>query len=229
MTRVAVIGLGRFGLACARRLYDQGADVLGIDRRQSVIEAAKNVVSSAVALDATVRENLEANDIEEMDAVVVAMADNFESSVLVTLHCVELGVPRVIAKAVNPLQNRVLHEIGAHQVVTPEEEMGERMANHILRESVVDFVELPDGYSLRRLKVPQDWFGRSLADLALLKNRRLNIVQIVRRLEPGEQGNDSREAHVQKIPLPHGETVVRPGDGIDVIGPDDVLDQLEPD
>jgi len=226
MAKVAVIGLGRFGAACARRLYDQGADVLGIDRSRAAVERMKDLISAAVACDATDRANLEAYDIGSMDAVVVAMAENFEASVLVTLHCRELGVPRVLAKAVNPLQNRVLHEVGAHQVVMPEEEMGERLADHVLRESVVDFVELPEGYSLRRVPVPADWAGQALADLRLLGERRLNVVQIIRRREPSGKAGHGPEAGVRKIPLPHGDTVLAEDDQIDVIGPDEVLDGL---
>ncbi len=226
MPRVAVIGLGRFGMACARRLYDQGAEVLGIDRSHATVNRAKDLVSSAVACDATDRANLEANDIDEVDVAVVAMASNFEASVLVTLHCRELGVPRVVAKAVTHLQNRVLHEVGAHQVVMPEEEMGARLADHVLRESVVDFVELPDGFSLRRLPVPAKWSGSSLRELQLLGKERVNVVQIVRPLASRDEQVEHHEGRVRKIPLPDGDTRLEAGDEMDVIGPDDLLDRL---
>jgi trk system potassium uptake protein TrkA len=226
MPRVVVIGLGRFGSACARRLYDQGAEVLGIDRSRAAVERAQSLVSAVVACDATDRANLEAYDVGTMDAAVVALADNFEASVLVTLHCRELGVPRVVAKAINPLQRRVLHEVGAHQVVMPEEEMGERLADHVLGESVVDFVELPDGYSLRRVPVPEEWAGRSLAELSLLGDRGLNVVQIVRPVDEGDGEQDDAEPGVRKIPLPHGQTVLQARDEIDVIGADENLREL---
>ncbi len=226
MPKVVVIGLGRFGMACARRLYDQGAEVLAIDRSRHLVEQVQDSVTSAIACDATVGSNLTAYDVGRMDVAIVAMASNFEASVLVTMLCGELGVPRVVAKATNPLQNRVLHEVGAHQVVMPEEEMGERLADHIVRESVVDFVELPDGFSLRRLEVPADWAGSSLAELKLLAGRRLNIIQIVRPVEDGVASNDARDGGVRKIPLPHGETILRAGDSIDVIGQDEDLESL---
>ena len=229
MPKVVVIGLGRFGMACARRLYDQGAEVLAIDRSRQLVDRIKDGVTSAIACDATDRNNLMAYDVGRMDVAIVAMASNFEASVLVTLLCGELGVPRVVAKATNPLQNRVLHEVGADQVVMPEEEMGERLADHVVRESVVNFVELPDGYSLRRLKVPAEWAGSSLADLKLLAGRRLNIVQIVRPLDGEAAGNDPHKAGIRKIPLPHGGTVLEAGDSIDVIGQDDDLESLDLD
>ena len=226
MAKVAVIGLGRFGSACAKRLYDQGAEVLAIDRSRARIEELKDGVTAAIACDATVRSNLTAYDVGNMDAVVVATASNFETSVLVTLHCHEMGVPRVVVKALNALQSRVLHEVGADQVVMPEEEMGERLADHVLRESIVDFVELPDVYTLRRLAVPEDWYGKSLADLALLPGQRLNVVQIVRTAETAASGDEKVELGYDRIPLPSGETVFLAGDRMDVIGPDEVLQGL---
>jgi trk system potassium uptake protein TrkA len=226
MTRVAVIGLGRFGTACARRLYDLGAEVLGIDRSHAAVNQARDLVSQAVACDATDRANLEANDVDAVDVAVVTMGASFEASVLVTLHCREMGVERVVAKAVTQLQNRVLHEVGAHQVVMPEEEMGQRLADHVLRDSVVDFVELPEGFSLRRVAVPERWVGQTLGELKLLGAEQLNVVQIVRGLAPGEKGNDDREGDVRKLPLPDGSTRLEPGDEMDVIGPGARLDAL---
>lgn len=226
MPKIVVIGLGRFGMACAKRLYDQGAEVLAIDRNRHLVDQVKDEVTAAIACDATARGNLEAYGVGGMDVAVVAMGTSFEASVLVTLLCRELGVRRVVAKATNPLQNRVLHEVGADQVVMPEEEMGIRLADHVLRESVVDFVELPGGYSLRRVAVPAKWAGASLNQLHLLSTHRLNIIQIVRDRTAADRRDDPRSGAVEKIPLPHGETVLEAGDRIDVIGPDDVLDSL---
>jgi trk system potassium uptake protein TrkA len=239
MPRIVVFGLGRFGMSCARNLYDQGAEVLAIDRNRALVEEIKDSVTAAVGCDATVRSNLEAHDVGKMDAAVVAVASNFEASVLITVHCRELGVAKVVAKANNPLQRQILHQVGATEVVMPEDEMGARLADHVLRESVIDFVELPDGYSLRRVDVPQEWIGSTLADLHLLSERRLNIVQILRtrpvkkkeaegRSAGGGDDEDAAEVEVEveKIPLPFGEATLEEGDRIDVIGPDEALDRL---
>ena len=149
-----------------------------------------------------------------MDVAVVAIGSNFEASVLVTLLCKELGVEHVVAKALNPLQSRVLKEVGADEIVMPEEEMGRRLADHLLRHGVVDFVKLPEGFSLRRLDIPEDWAGKTLEELELLPQEKMNLVQIVRR---------STEGGPVKIPLPFGQTLLEPGDQVDVIGPDKVL------
>ncbi len=75
----------------------------------------------------------------------------------------------VYAKALNDMQESVLRQVGADKVVKPEEDMGERLADHLLHDSVVDFVELPEGFSLRRIRVPAPWCNQSLAELNLQK------------------------------------------------------------
>jgi trk system potassium uptake protein TrkA len=217
MLKVVVFGLGRFGAAVASTLYAQGAEVLAIDSNHLLIEEIKDRVSVAIAIDATQRSVLEAYDVGHMDVAVIGIGSNFEASVVVALLCRELGVPRIIAKALTPLQAQVLRAVGAHRVITPEEEIGERLAEHLVRGTVVDFVELPAGYSLRRLRVPTDWAGRSLGDLKLLGEKRLNLIQILR---PTKDGQD-----FTKAVLPSGSAILNPGDLIDVIGPDTVLDK----
>lgn len=221
MARIVVIGLGRFGSACATRLYDKGAEVLAIDRDHGRVDEISDRVTAAISCDATQVANLEAYDVGEMDAAVVAMGSNFEASVLATMVCRQLGVGRVLAKANTRLQKQVLHEVGADQVFLPEEEMGARVADHVLDESIVDFVELPAGYSLRRLDAPAAWIGHSLADLQLIDRARVLVVQVVR---PGAEG-----AEDQRIPLPDGQVTLRAGDKVDVVADDVVLEQIGAD
>lgn len=224
MLKVAVIGLGRFGSTVAVTLSQKGAEVLAIDSRPKHIEAVADDVAVAVSFDATDVTNLRAYDLAGMDVVVIAIGTNFESSVLVTMHCKALGVPKVVAKALNSMQESVLRQVGADQIIKPEEDMGNRLADHLVNDSIVDFVELPAGYSLRRLTVPEDWNGQSLAELNLLASKHLNLVQIHRQTPsevPGEEATDT------KIPLPSGGEILYTGDAIDVIGPDRELDKFD--
>ncbi len=218
--KVAVIGLGRFGHTVAITLARQGVEVLAVDTRQKLIEAVADEVAVAVGFDATDLANLKAYDLGAMDVVVVAIGTNFEASVLVTMHCKELGAEKVVAKALNVMQESVLRQVGADQIIKPEEDMGARLADHLVSDKVVDFVELPDGYSLRRITAPDEWDGQSLAELNLLGGKHLNLVQIRRTEAPAEEG---QKATVQQIPLPSGAEVLRAGDILDVIGSDEAL------
>lgn len=224
MLKVAVIGLGKFGSTVAVNLGRKGVEVLAVDRRQQLFEAVADDVTVAVGFDATDIANLKAYDVAAMDVAVVAIGSHFESSVLITMHCKSLGVKNVVAKALNEMQESVLRQVGADQIIKPEEDMGARLAKHLVTESVVDFVELPAGFSLRQVTVPSEWDGQSLADLNLLGRKRLNLVQIHRRVPPEEEG---AEPGTTTIPLPAGAEILHTGDVIDVIGPDRELDKYD--
>ena len=220
MLKVAVIGLGRFGSTVAIHLSKNGAEVLAVDKRQKLIEEVADHVAVAVGFDATDLANLKAYDIGAMDVVVVAIGSNFEASVLVTMQCKELGAEKVVAKALNAMQESVLRQVGADQIIKPEEDMGARLADHLVSDNVVDFVELPAGYSLRRINAPDDWDGQSLAELNLLGGKHLNLVQIRRQVVAA---TEDQKAEVQQIPLPAGPEILKAGDVLDVIGPDKEL------
>jgi trk system potassium uptake protein TrkA len=212
---VAVFGLGQFGASVARRLYKEGIEVLAVDRDLRLVEEIQDEVTVAVAFDSSIRENLLAYDVPNMDAVVVAIGTNFEATVLVTVQVKQMGVPLIVVKALNPLRRQVLLSIGADRVVMPEEEMGTRLAEELVHESVVDYVELPRGFSLRRIAVQPQWAGRTLSELSLLRTEKLNLVQVVR----ARTGAHEPEL----VPVPHGDIRLHAGDRIDVIGPDEVL------
>ncbi len=228
MLKAAVIGLGKFGSSVAVALSKGGAEVLAVDRNSRLVEAVADDVAVAVGFDATDVTNLKAYDVGSLDVVVVAIGENFEASVLVTMQCKALGVKLVHAKAMNSMQESVLRRVGADSVIKPEEDMGRRLADHLLHDTVVDFVQLPEGFALKRVVVPQDWDGQTLADLNLLGTRRLNLVQIIRRgAGTAADGDADARPAATKIPLPSGGEVLHAGDEIDVIGPDRELRKFD--
>ncbi len=158
------------------------------------------------------------------DTAIVGIGANFEASVLVTMNCRTLGVKEIYAKALNPVQESVLKKVGADHIVKPEEDMGGRLADHVMKDSVMDFVELPDGYSLRRIFVPAAWDGQTLEELALPTKLRLNLIQVIKTV-PGQAPGMSPEH--EKIPLPPADMILNTGDEIDVIGLDKSLKKFE--
>jgi len=220
MRRVAVFGLGQFGASVARRLYKEGIEVLAVDRDLRLAEEIQDEVTVAVAFDASIRENLLAYDVPNMDAVVIAIGTNFEATVLVTVQAKQMGVPLIVVKALNPLRRQVLLSIGADRVVMPEEEMGARLADQLDHETDEDNLELPRCYSLRRIELQPQMIDRTQTDLSLLRTEKLNLVQVVR----ARTGAHEPEL----VPVPHGDIRLHAGDRIDVIGPDEVLARYLP-
>ena len=161
MKRVAVFGLGRFGSSVARTLSSEGVEVLAVDKDRALVEKIKNQVAVAVSFDATEQENLERFEIGKMDAVVICIGANFEANVMVTLLCKGLDTPRIVCKALTDDQRRVLEKVGADEVVQPETQMGRWLAENLLHDSVVNLVELPDGYSMKRIRARDEWTGRN--------------------------------------------------------------------
>lgn len=216
MRKVAVFGLGRFGSAVARTLSSEGLEVLAVDRDRALVDEIKDDVAEAVSFDVTDREALRRYEVGEMDAVIIGIGDGFEAAVMTTLLCSELGVEKIVCKALTPRQRDVLKLVGAHDVVLPEEQMGRWLAENLLHGSVVNLVELPEGYLLRHVELPREWRGKTLAELQLLQKHHISLVQVHRR----ENGVDTR------LPLPDGAFQLLEGDTLDVIGPEDHLEDF---
>jgi trk system potassium uptake protein TrkA len=168
----AVIGLGRFGTSICQTLRELGHDVLGIDRDMKSVQTIRPYVTDAVQLDATDEEALRSVGITDYNAVVVAIGVDLESSILVTLLLKEMGVKRVLAKAGNAMQQRVLSKVGADLVVFPEDEGGYRLAHSLVYPAINDFIDLGEDFLILEVAAKQVWVGRSLAELGMAGNAR---------------------------------------------------------
>ena len=112
MRQFAVIGLGRFGSSVARTLSEKGKEVLGVDRREQVVQEMSEVISQAVCVDAKDEKALKALGIQNVDVAVVAIGA-LEASILITLMLKEMGIKEIVAKAVTDDHKKVLERIGA--------------------------------------------------------------------------------------------------------------------
>ncbi len=158
----AVIGLGRFGSSIARTLYNQGCEVLAIDRREEMVQEMSGSVTQAVQLDATDEKALKAVGIENIDVAIVAIGENLQASILISILLKEVGVKEVIAKARTPLHGRILKKIGADKIIFPEKEMGARLARSLVTTNILEQVELSPGYSVVEILAPKEFAGKSI-------------------------------------------------------------------
>ena len=197
----AVIGLGTFGSSLARRLEMMGQTVLAIDEDTERVQAITADVSSAVSLDATNEDALAEVDIASFGAVIVAMADHFEASTLVTVGLKTLGVGRVICLAASRRHRDILLRIGADQVILSDEDSGLRLAETLASPNLLERAVLDDTHGLTEMKAPRSLAGHAVADLAQYGA----TVLLIQR-----QGN--------LLPCPPLQTLIEPGDTMFVVG-----------
>ena len=174
----AVFGLGRYGLAVAKELVENGVEVIAVDQDEAVVSAAALHLSICKCADITDPEVVTQLGIPNVDTVIVAMASNLEASVLAVTLCKELGVKTVIAKCANEMHQKILTRVGADQVVFPENESGVRLAKNLLSSGFVDMVSLAKDVSMIELSMRAEWVGKNLIELNLRKKYSINVVAI---------------------------------------------------
>jgi trk system potassium uptake protein TrkA len=177
----AVIGLGQFGRSVALNLVTQGQAVLAIDvdpERCKLIEAE---VDAVVIADSTNTKALAELGLERMSCVVVAMGVRArDTSIMVTALLRQRGVRRIVSRATNELHERVLLAVGAHEIVNPEQEMGNRLAAHLANPHVLDQFLLTREHAVAEVEAPETFVGRKLHDLELRQRSKIAVVLIRR-------------------------------------------------
>lgn len=206
--KFAVIGLGQFGSAIAKKLAEKGAEILAIDFDPEKVESIRDYVTYGVTLDATSRPALESQNIADMDAVVVSIGQNFECTMLTVVQLQSLGVKRLMARAQGETQRRILTKLGVEEILSPEEEVGKNVAERLLTPGMLMAVQLPDNYEIVEVEAPKSTVGRSLEDIGLTKKYKLSLITLLRKT--------NGDHHI--LGVPEDDTVVEPNDLMVVFG-----------
>lgn len=173
-----VFGLGRFGKSVATTLADSGCEVLVVDDNEDKIQEMADIVTYAVKANVTDVDTMETLGISNFDGAIVAIGEDLEASVMVTILAKELGIPYVLAKAQNDLHAKILKKVGADMVVFPEKETGIRIANNLLLGNFFDAVELSSTFSMMEVGALAEWDGHSLRELNLRAKYKVNVIGI---------------------------------------------------
>lgn len=214
MAFFGVIGLGRFGSNVARALYERGEEVLAIDRDPERVHEIGAFASQALVADCRDREALASTGLAETDAAVVSIGQNMEASILATLYVRELGVKRIVAKALTLDHAKVLKRLGATEVVFPERDMAYRLAERLATPNVFERFAVSEGFSAVELSVPAPLVGLTLREAELRSRYGVTVVAI-------------RKQGERVIVVPDGSERVEPGDVLVVIGPDEQVRAFE--
>jgi trk system potassium uptake protein len=180
---VAVIGLGRFGTALALELARGGTEVLAVDSRPDIVQRLSGQLGQVVIADSTDPDALAEIGIADFNRVVVAIGNDLEASILTTALLAELEVRDIWAKAVSRQQATILERVGAHHVVFPEQDMGERIA-HLVAGRLLDWVELDPQWVFAKTRPPREIVGVPLGATGLRKKHRVTVVSVKPEHEP---------------------------------------------
>lgn len=178
MKSFLVIGLGRFGAAVARELSALGQEVLALDVDAENVQHIADEVTQAIQGDAQDEAVLRSVGARNFDCCVVAVGADMEASILITMMLKEMGAKKIIAKAMTPIHARVLERIGADRVVLPEIDMGQRLAQRLVRTNVVDYIGVSDEFSIVEIHPPKSWVGHSLGQLGVRARHKINVLAI---------------------------------------------------
>ncbi|MGY4689450.1 potassium channel family protein [Salibacterium sp. K-3] len=189
----AVIGLGRFGVSVSTELHKLGHEVLAIDSNETKVNEMINDSTHSSVADGTDEKAMRALGITNFDHVIVAIGDNIQASILCTLLLKEMGIESVWVKAQNYYHHKVLDKIGADKIIHPEHDMGNRIAQHLVSEKVIDYIELSDDFSIVEIAAPTFMSQKSLIDLDIRAKFGVTILGIKR----GKQFNISPRAEDQ--------------------------------
>jgi len=176
MKTVLVIGLGRFGRHICKELTKLGQEVMAVDKDEECVNAVLPYVTNGIIGDSTKQEFLKTLGISNYDLCIVAIGDEFQSSLETTCLVKELGAKEVVARASRDVHAKFLLRNGADHVVYPERQLADWTAIRYSSDMISDYFELNDEYSLFELKIPESWVGRSIGQLDIRKKYKINIL-----------------------------------------------------
>lgn len=222
--QIAVIGLGAFGMALAKTLAKEGADVVAIDNNMDHLDEVKNITSNAICFDATDPVQLQSHGITEVDIAVIAIGENFEPVVLITMELIKAGVKQVYARANSDTQEQILKKIGVTEIIHPERQVAERMGITLHRSEMEDLLEIGDGLSIFEVNVPESMVNHTLNELNLRKRYGVNILTIKRLTSESSDEDEKNKYH--SIGIPTGSTKIKKGDKFVILGNKKDLDKM---
>jgi trk system potassium uptake protein TrkA len=178
MKTILLIGLGRFGRHTAMRLHELGHQIMAVDKSEDRVQAVLPYVTNALVGDSTRRDFLKSLGIRDYDLCIVAIGDDFQSSLETTAYLSELGAKRVVARASRDVHAKFLLRNGADDVVYPEKQMAEWTAMRYSSDHLFDYFSMGDGYAVMEIEVPGEWVGRSIRQLDLRRKAGMNILGV---------------------------------------------------
>lgn len=204
MKSILVIGLGRFGRHMAQKFLERGHEVLAIDNREDRADAMVGKIQQILIGDATDERFMESLGISNFDLAVVAIGENFQNVLEVTVLLKDLGCKYIVARATRDVHKKLLLRNGADYVSYAEREVAERLAIKFGADHIFDYVELTPEIGIYEIAVPEKWQGKSMVELSIRTKYHVSVL--------------ATKMDGQIFPLPHPDHVFQPYESIMVMG-----------
>ena len=180
MKSILLIGLGRFGKHIALQLSQLGHQVMAVDHVEERVEAVLPFVTNAQIGDSTNADFLESLGIRNFDVCIVAIGNDFQSSLETTSLLKELGANLVVSRATRDVQQKFLLRNGADEVVYPEKQLAKWVAIRYTADHIIDYVELDGDHAMFEVPTPRGWIGRTVGQIDIRKKYNINIMGLKR-------------------------------------------------
>lgn len=178
MKSFLIIGMGKFGHHMCHNLAALGNEIMAVDEIAEKVEDVVDIVTSAKIGDCTKRDVLESFGVNNFDACIVCISDNFQSSLEITYNLSELGAKKVISLASTDIHAKFLLRNGANRVIYPERDMAGRLAVSISNDSIFDYVKLSDEYSIIEIMPLKTWIGKNIIEADIRAKHHVNVLAV---------------------------------------------------
>jgi trk system potassium uptake protein TrkA len=215
MRRVVVIGLGIFGFNIAKDLYENGLEVIVIDKNKDVIQKIKDFSTKAILADGTDKDMMESIGIQQDDVVIISFGEDLAASTLITLHLKEMKVKHIIVKAPNEDHKHVLEKVGATEVIIPEKEMADKVARSLISPNVLDYLPLSEDYTICEMAPPTSFMGKTIGELHLRSKYHIEVIAV-------------REMLPDRLTMvPRADFLIKDSDVLVVIGKEEDIQKMK--
>jgi trk system potassium uptake protein TrkA len=204
MKKFFIIGLGNFGFNIALTLVENNCEVLGMDSSRDAVQHARDFISHAIIGDASNKEVLESLALRDFDGAIISIGQDMGASILISLYIKEIGIPRIIVRAISEDHGKILRMIGVTDVIFPEKDMAVRVANKLALKNAMDYLPITDDYGIIEVTPPKSFVGKSLKELQISTRFGCQIIGL--KYPPPEgvsSGIDEKNYKIKIAPTAH--------------------------
>ncbi len=221
-----VIGLGYFGMNLALKLSELGAEVLAIDNHQDKIDRISERVAHAVCMDSSDERALRSLGLKDLDAVIVAIGEGFESSIMTTAILQEIGVKNIYTRVTSPIHERLLKLMNVTNLLLPEADAAEQLASRLLMPGVLHSFMLTKEYGIFEIATPEKFFNKTLEEVNLRKKYNLNLVTLKKIKKSGGLLSLGQYEEYEIVGVPKPDLVLSEGSIMVLFGHEDDVRNL---